>query len=44
MGSEIKLDNILVTKLRFLSAAGGEVLHALKKSDQGYKDFVILFF
>ena len=44
MGSEIKLDNILVTKLRFLSAAGGEVLHVLKKSDQGYKDFGEVYF
>ena len=44
MGSEIKLDNILVTKLKFLRSTGGEVLHALKKSDQGYKDFGEVYF
>ena len=33
------LDTILVTKLNQISVEGGNVLHAMKKSDNGYEGF-----
>ena len=38
MGS-LSLDDILITPLSRIPTVGGDVLHAMKKSDVGYSDF-----
>jgi len=38
MGS-LSLDDILITPLSRIPTAGGDVLHAMKKSDVGYSNF-----
>ena len=38
------LDTILVTKLNKISVEGGDVLHAMKKSDNGYDGFGEAYF
>jgi dTDP-4-dehydrorhamnose 3,5-epimerase len=38
MGS-LSLDDILITPLSRIPTVGGDVLHAVKKSDVGYSDF-----
>ena len=39
-----QLDKILVHPLKEINLAGGDVLHALKQSDQGYKNFGEVYF
>jgi dTDP-4-dehydrorhamnose 3,5-epimerase len=36
--------NILITPLARISTVGGDVLHAMKKDDQGYSDFGEAYF
>ncbi len=43
MGS-INLSNIIITPLAQISTAGGDVLHALKNSDDGYVGFGEAYF
>jgi dTDP-4-dehydrorhamnose 3,5-epimerase len=40
----MRLDDILVTPLRRIETVGGDVLHAMKKSDSGYIDFGEAYF
>lgn len=40
----MKLTDILVTPLRQIEAAGGDVFHVMKKSDTGYADFGEAYF
>jgi len=40
----MKLADILVTPLRQIEAAGGDVLHAMKQSDAGYAGFGEAYF
>ena len=35
----VSLDNIFVTSLKRIAVSGGDVLHAMKKSDSGYMGF-----
>ena len=41
---EVILDQILVTPLKRISVSGGDVLHALKCTDDGFKDFGEAYF
>ena len=43
MGS-VDLDRIRVTPLKRIPAAGGDVLHGMKRSDPGYTDFGEAYF
>lgn len=40
----ISLDHILVTPLARIAVEGGDVLHAIKRSDDGYVDFGEAYF
>jgi dTDP-4-dehydrorhamnose 3,5-epimerase len=40
----MKLEDILVTPLRLIEVAGGDVLHAMKQTDQGYSGFGEAYF
>ena len=40
----MKLTDILVTPLRRIETAGGDVLHAMKKTDAGYTGFGEAYF
>jgi dTDP-4-dehydrorhamnose 3,5-epimerase len=40
----MSLDDILITPLARIATAGGDVLHALKKSDAGYAGFGEVYF
>ena len=40
----MSLNEICVTPLKRVSVAGGDVLHAMKKSDTGYVDFGEAYF
>lgn len=40
----VDLDDILVTPLTQVTTLGGDVLHAMKKSDAGYKSFGEAYF
>ena len=40
----MKIDDILVTPLRRIENAGGDVLHGMKKSDSGYTGFGDAYF
>ena len=44
MGTINILDNIIITKLKSFEAKGGNVLHAIKKTDTGYKKFGEIYF
>ena len=44
MVSKLKLENILVSELKQIKTNGGDVLHALRKSDKGYEDFGEVYF
>ena len=39
-----QLDKILVHSLKEIDVADGNVLHALKKTDQGYENFGEVYF
>lgn len=41
---ELSLNNILLTPLKRIPTVGGDVLHALKKSDIGYNGFGEVYF
>ena len=41
---DFSLDNILVTPLKRITTEGGDVMHALKKSDNGYNGFGEVYF
>ena len=41
---KLKVDDILVTPLKRISVNGGDVLHAMKKNDQGFVDFGEAYF
>ena len=43
MGAMI-LERILVTPLRRIAVSGGDVLHAMKRSDPGFRDFGEAYF
>ncbi len=43
MGS-VSVDDILVTSLKRIPVAGGDVLHAMKRSDPGFVDFGEAYF
>ena len=40
----VSLDDILVTPLKRISTVGGDVMHALKHSDNGFKGFGEIYF
>jgi dTDP-4-dehydrorhamnose 3,5-epimerase len=40
----VALDDILVTPLKRISTNGGDVMHALKNTDQGFKGFGEVYF
>lgn len=40
----LSVDDIIVTPLKRLAVSGGDVLHALKNSDQGYVNFGEAYF
>ena len=40
----VSLDDILVTPLKRIPTVGGDVIHALKSSDDGYKGFGEVYF
>ena len=40
----VNLDNILVTQLNQIPTVGGDVLHAMKKSDVGFNGFGEVYF
>ena len=42
--SAVSLDDILVTPLKQIPTVGGDVLHALKKSDKGFNNFGEVYF
>ena len=44
MGQRIKLEDILLSKLKQLKTVNGEVLHALRNSDLGYNKFGEVYF
>ena len=44
MGQRIKLEDILLSKLKQLKTVNGEVLHALRNSDLGYSQFGEVYF
>jgi dTDP-4-dehydrorhamnose 3,5-epimerase len=41
---DLSLDNILVTPLKRITTEGGDVMHALKKSDNGFNGFGEVYF
>ncbi len=44
MGAKLNLEDILISELKHIKTINGEVLHGLKNSDQGYKDFGEAYF
>ena len=44
MGQKIKLEDIILSKLKQLKTVNGEVLHALRNSDLGYNKFGEVYF
>ena len=40
----VSLDDILVTPLKRIPTVGGDVIHALKSSEEGYKGFSEVYF
>ena len=38
------IDGVITTQLKIVNVAGGNVLHAMKESDQGYKGFGEVYF
>ena len=40
----VSLDDILVTSLKRISTVGGDVMHGLKKSDNGFNGFGEVYF
>lgn len=40
----VNLEQILVTPLKRISVSGGDVLHALKRTDKGFSDFGEAYF
>jgi dTDP-4-dehydrorhamnose 3,5-epimerase len=41
---DLSLDDILIRPLKRIATEGGDVMHALKKSDDGYKNFGEVYF
>ena len=41
---DVSLDDILVTPLKRIPTVGGDVLHALKKTDAGFDGFGEIYF
>lgn len=41
---EVTIDQILVTPLKRIQVAGGDVLHAIKRTDNGFRDFGEAYF